>query len=231
MFLFNIGYQLLIIKINYDLQITGFLDLPALSQDHHPLPAPVSRKPRKVFAFADDCTVLLVLNRENLIKIKTFLSEFAKISGLECNIEKSFIMPVGSIPNPPTNDYNDLGFRYEEEVTILGMIIKGNCNDYEENETNIIRKITRECNKWQRFNLSLPGRINIAKTMLYSQLNYWGCFLPVSANLINAAENLIVNFVRGNIKITERRVFRLWNMVVWAFSELNRSSQRNVVPG
>jgi Reverse transcriptase (RNA-dependent DNA polymerase) len=206
-FLFNIGYQLLIIKINYDLQITGFQDLPDLSQDHHPLPAPVSRKPHKVFAFADDCTVFLVLNRENLIKIKSFLSEFAKISGLECNIEKSFIMPVGSIPNPQTVDYNDLGFQFVEEVTILGMIIKGNCDNYDENETNIIRKISRECNKWQRFNLSLPGRINIAKTMMYSQLNYLGCFLPVSATLINAAENLTVNFVRGNLRIAEKRVF------------------------
>jgi Reverse transcriptase (RNA-dependent DNA polymerase) len=206
-FLFNIGYQLLIIKLNYDLQITGFLDLPALSQDHQPLPAQVSRKPRRVFAFADDCTVLVVLNKDNLIKIKSFLSEFAKISGLECNIEKSFIMPVGSIPNPPLADYNDLGFRFVEEVTILGMILKGNCDNYDKNEANIIRKISRECNKWLRFNLSLPGRITVAKTMMYSQLNYLGCFLPVSANLINTAENLIVNYVSGNLKIAEKRVF------------------------
>jgi Reverse transcriptase (RNA-dependent DNA polymerase) len=80
-FLFNIGYQLLIIKLNYDLQITGFLDLPALSQHHRHLPELVSKKQRKVFAFADDCTVLLILNRENLIRIKKILSELAKISG------------------------------------------------------------------------------------------------------------------------------------------------------
>jgi hypothetical protein len=64
-----------------------------------------------------------------------------------------------------------------------------------------------ECNKWQSFNLSLPGRINIAKTMLYSQLNYLGCFLPVSENFISTAENLITGFVRGNLRTAEKRVF------------------------
>jgi hypothetical protein len=120
-------------------------------------------------------------------------------------------MPVGNT-DTRLNKFEDLGFRFVNELTILGMIIKGNCENYAENEANIINKIVHECNKWQRFNLSLPGRINIAKTMLYSQLNYLGCFLLVSANLISTAENLITNFVRWNLRTAEKRFFDELNL-------------------
>jgi hypothetical protein len=178
-FLFNIGYQLLILKLNFDLQIAGFLELPNLSRDHPNLPESVSKKPRKVFAFADDCTTLVILNRENLIRIKQILTDFEAISGLGCNIEKSFLMPVGSIPES-LNELTDLGFTFATKLTILGAELIGNCENFNSNENKILEKIQKECNKWARFNLSLPGRINIAKTMMYSQLNYLGCFLTVT---------------------------------------------------
>jgi hypothetical protein len=59
-----------------------------------------------------------------------------------------------------------------------------------------------------RFNLSFPGRINIAKTMLYSQINYLGCFLPVPLNLITTWENLITGFVKGKLNIARNRLFK-----------------------
>ena len=37
---------------------------------------------------------------------------------------------------------------------------------------------------WERFNLSLPGRLTIMKTSLISQLNYVGCFLPALAEVL-----------------------------------------------
>jgi hypothetical protein len=85
------------------LQIQGYLDIPERfvsnpeGGEQHPgpkLPPAVSRKTRKVFAFADDCNALIMLTRGNLDLLKKFLSDFEKISGLECNIEKSFLMPL-----------------------------------------------------------------------------------------------------------------------------------------
>jgi hypothetical protein len=60
---------------------------------------------------------------------------------------------------------------------------------------------------WTRFNLSLPGRIDIAKTMIYSQLNYIGCFLPLSDELIANVQNQIIDYVKGPLRIAEKRVF------------------------
>ena len=44
----------------------------------------------------------------------------------------------------------------------------------------MIEKINSAVNRWARFNLSLPGRINIPKSMLYSQVNYLGSVLDLN---------------------------------------------------
>jgi Reverse transcriptase (RNA-dependent DNA polymerase) len=63
-FLFNIGYQILLLKINNDLQIDSFIDVPVVPPGLPAIPATVSRLPRRVFAFADDCNVLTLLNKK-----------------------------------------------------------------------------------------------------------------------------------------------------------------------
>jgi hypothetical protein len=55
--------------------------------------------------------------------------------------------------------------------------------------------------------LSLPGRINIAKTMLYSQINYLGCVLPIPEQTALVLENLIENFVTGTLRIAKKRLY------------------------
>jgi hypothetical protein len=46
--------------------------------------------------------------------------------------------------------------------------------EFTEVYNEIEEKVQKQVNIWARFNLSLSGRINIAKTMMYSQLNYAG---------------------------------------------------------
>jgi hypothetical protein len=70
-----------------------------------------------------------------------------------------------------------------------------------------VEKVQTQINIWSRFNLSLSGRINIAKTMMYSQLNYNGCFLPLELNKLTNLEEKIVRFVTGKLRIAQERVF------------------------
>ncbi len=78
--------------------------------------------------------------------------------------------------------------------------------NYDASIDNKELSISGQIRFWTRFNLSLPGRINVSKTFMYSQLNYLGCFLPISEEKIAVFENLIENFVRGPLNISKERM-------------------------
>jgi len=180
-YIFNIGYQILLFKLNFDLQIEGILEPPAVPPDIN-LPAQYTPEEtvrilsRKAFAFADDANLLTNLNRDSLHRVKMILEIFGRLSGLECNVEKTTVMCINS--NAP-DFVKDLGFTAVNSVTILGLEIEGVSGVFNNSFEKICTKIQKNISVWKRFNLSLPGRICIAKTMLYSQINYLGCFLEI----------------------------------------------------
>ena len=70
----------------------------------------------------------------------------------------------------------------------------------------MIEKINSAVNRWARFNLSLPGRINIAKSMLYSQVNYLGSVLDLNDSHTDRISKPIEQFVSGNLRIAKSTV-------------------------
>jgi hypothetical protein len=133
--------------------------------------------------------MLIKFNYENLFRVKCILEEFGNLSGLICNVEKTMILPIGDIDQIDPRIAN-LGFSIVDNLTILGLKIDkmGTTND---NYLDILSKIKKQISIWRPFNLSLPGRINIA-------INYLGCFLPMSDEVLADNDNTIVDFVKGN---------------------------------
>ena len=203
-YIFILCYQILLFRIEYDQQIVGIVDAPT----HPPLPpdSEVRKYSKKIFAYADDANLLLKLEVGTFRALIAALEEYKKMSGLECNIDKTMVMQVGD-KSAPDAEILDLGFSFVTRVTILGTIIINDTGNQDDNATAIRDKIKNQVRYWSRFNLSLPGRILIAKTMLYSQINYMGCFLPLSKDHITPLEHIIEHFVRGNLKISFERVF------------------------
>jgi hypothetical protein len=70
------------------------------------------------------------------------------------------------------------------------------------------KKKKKQVSHWSRFNLSLPVRITVAKTMLYSQINYLGCFLPIPDIMLEKYNTVIDNFVSGKLNIAKNRFSR-----------------------
>jgi len=162
---------------------------------------------KKIFAYADDGTLLLKLEYNTLNRVKNILSDFANISGLKCNIDKTFLMQIGSMDEIDPNILG-LGFGITNEITVLGMKFCGGNGDFiTVNADKMIEKIQKQVTFWERFNLSLPGRINVAKSLMYSQLNYLGCFLPVSEEKTTEINEIIGTFVKGNLRISKKRIF------------------------
>jgi len=211
-FLFNLGYQLLLFKLEFTLQIEGTLreTVDRLSNfngaghlDIRINNAEVRNPDPKAVAMADDCTLLVRLELNNLQRIINVIREFESISGLGCNLEKTSLMQVGS-NDPIPQEIIDLGLTITDEIVLLGAKIKNQGVCFDSNGTLILEKIRKQVNFWKRFNLSLPGRINVAKTFLYSQVNYLGCFLPFKAAELNLMSKEIVTtcknpFLMNNI--------------------------------
>jgi hypothetical protein len=204
-YIFNIGFQILLLRLTFDLQIDGVVEFPTVPGDIPPLPPTVGTYTRKVSAFADDASVIVKYTYENLLHIKNVLEDFGNLSGLVCNVEKTVILPIGN--NVIIDDrIATLGFQPADKLTILGLEIN-NMGFTEKNFDNIVQKIRSQVGAWRPYNLSLPGRINIAKTMLYSQINYLGCFLPMPVETIRIIDGLITDYVKGNLNIAKRRLY------------------------
>ena len=203
-YIFILCYQILLFRIEYDPQIVGAVDLPEPPNLHAELQ--VKKFATKIFAYADDANLLLKLEVQTLKNLITVLDSYKLLSGLECNIEKTAIMQVGDKTRPDP-DIMALGFSFIDRLTILGTVIVNDTLDQEENVKAIKDKVRTQVRYWSRFNLSLPGRISVAKTMMYSQLNYLGCFLPLDKDQVTTIEHIIESFVKGNLRISSERVF------------------------
>jgi exonuclease III len=204
-FLFNLGYQILLFKLEFDLQIAGLTERVELGPDFPPLPLHAQQVPPKVYAMADDATVLVRMERDSLLRIRNILADFELISGLACNVDKTTLMQFGS-NEPVPAAIREIGFDIKTELTLLGLKIQNNCSSYSASKDMIEEKIRNQINFWSRFELSLPGRVSISKTFMYSQLNYLGCFLPMERIRINNIENLIEGYVRGPLNISKARM-------------------------
>jgi len=151
---------------------------------------------------------VLKLCAENLLRVTEILNAFSTISGLKCNIEKTHLMQIGS-EEEINNSISDVGFAITNEITVLGMVLCNNVPEMFARNLNIIRdKVVKQIDFWRRFNLSLPGRINVAKSLIYSQLNYLGCFMPTRKDFCSGIDDMICNFVRGNMNIGKKRFFQ-----------------------
>jgi hypothetical protein len=143
------------------------------------------RKTQKVEAFADDNSVMGKNTPEALPAIKEILADFSIRSGLKCNVDKSKIMFVGMGNADPEQS---CGFEISSKLSILGFEITKNFADISDNFDSIIEKIRNSCHFWQRFRLTLPGRINVAKCLMLSQLAYVGSVVMPEPEQIDAIQ-------------------------------------------
>jgi hypothetical protein len=115
---------------------------------------------RRNSAFADDTTGAFLRTAENLSLVKNILYEFGQVSGLETNIEKTSLMPVGLLTENLEPEIIALGFDIVSEIKCLGMTINNRSSLLENHFDEKILKVRQLIGSWSRFNLSLPGRQN-----------------------------------------------------------------------
>jgi len=203
-FIFNLCYQILIFKIQYDERVLSPFE-NRVHRDQANEANQASTIP-KVVAMADDANCILKMCVQTLKLVKEILENYRLMSGFECNIDKTVLLPIGQI-RPLSREIIELGFSVQEKITVVGMQISNNMTDFDTEVQRMEQKMSRIVREFSRFNLSLPGRINVAKTFLYSQINYLGSFLPLSKEQCNRLNMVIANFVAGKLNISHKRIF------------------------
>jgi hypothetical protein len=156
----------------------------------------------KVEGFADDTNAMGEAKRESLHGIKLFLTDFARVSGLKVNFDKCILMVVGTGGTVPDYFY-ETGFRVDNKATILGMTIYTDLTLLTENFNVTIEQLLHLRNYWSQFNLSLPGRLAIAKTLMLSRLGYLGSIISPTEMQI---KNIVYGFVKGKLNVSQQRI-------------------------
>jgi hypothetical protein len=157
-----------------------------------------------VESFADDATVMAKLTLLAVQTVTEILNSFGWLSGLKCNVDKSQIMIVGTNTVPEYVD--QFGFVVATNLKILGFDITKNAADLEQIISKATDKIKNIIRFWNRFRLSLVGRINVAKTLLISQLNYFVSIIPVPEAILQEISHVINNFIKGSLKINREAI-------------------------
>ncbi len=195
---FNFGEQILIFKIELDPAINGIWKNQQIPQQITNVDATNNFfmyesgwETSKNESLADDNTTLMLLEESNLSALRKFLDNFGNMSGLRCNYDKTMVMPTGTSLPVLKNMH---GFTLSNKITLLGLEITKNFETSSCAFEKIKEKIVNIILFWDRFRLSMTGRISIIKTLLIPQLNYLGCILSPDPAMLTEIQSIIDNF-------------------------------------
>jgi hypothetical protein len=218
------GQQIVIFKIELCPEIKSVYQhhfisrpfLPAAIEHHFEAPPPRDMndvkyrsesgfETSKCDGFADDNTSGTVCEFESLNALKKVLEDFSAFSGLKCNNEKTVLMQVGR--KIPLNDsILNLGFNISNSIHILGMTIDSDLNNLDANFESTVSGLKKTVDFWERYFLTLPGRINVIKGLLISQITYLGCFIMPSAAKLTAMQNILDKYAVGKMNFSKQRI-------------------------
>ena len=94
------------------------------------------------------------------------MKHFARISGLQCNLEKTAVIPIGGNYDISDKLCPELALSLENKFTLLGFQIDSRLQLLNENYEKYFKKVHEISRRWARYRLSLKGRTTSAKAIL-----------------------------------------------------------------
>jgi hypothetical protein len=149
------------------------------------------RSTDKADSFADDNSTATLATADSLGSLKNFVDEFAIFSGLHSNAEKTTLLQIGNVAQLPDNVLA-LGFNVVNQVTLLGLSVDNNLSCLTLHFDTVIRKIENIIEYWDRFHLSLAGRISVCKTFMLAQIGFIGSIITPTQAQFKKMQELIV---------------------------------------
>ena len=124
-----------------------------------------ARMESRAETYADDTTIIIKRTEANLRNLVNIIQNFAKVSGLQANLDKTSVTPLGDNFSIAAEDQicKDLKLKWVTEFTLLGITFDSRLQNLYQNFEIKILKVESMIEKWKRRNLTLRGRVAIAK--------------------------------------------------------------------
>jgi len=100
-------------------------------------------------------------------------------------------MRIGDLSGEVSEEITNLGFPLTNEITVLGFVLQNQGDMVARNYEKVREKIFNIIRFWERFNLSLPGKIAIYKALLLPQINFIATVLSPSTKIF-ITKNLLL---------------------------------------
>ena len=159
------------------------------------------KQEHKISLYADDTTLFLKANEENIRICMRILKEFELVSGLKVNKEKTKVVKIGGWGDNRIILCKDLKLDWTQEFTALG--ITYNINNFN-NIANLnielkILDIQKQINLWNARNLTPYGKIIIIKSLLISKITHILLSLPTpNTDVLDKLEVIFKRFLWGD---------------------------------
>jgi hypothetical protein len=117
-------------------------------------------------------------------------------------------MRIGNLDGKVSNEIKELGFTFVDEMVLLGFKLSNNGNMLALNFDPVVEKIRSSILYWERFYLSIPGKIAVYKCLLLSQISYKASILMPNLDTVRLLSSLMENFVTNGITFARDRIYR-----------------------
>ena len=209
--LYNFAAQILLFKIELSDGIRRVVPNPMLPglvkpSDHHLCES--NKETGKCDCFADDNSTITMFDFRDLNCLKNILLDFKKISGLSTNIEKSAILRIGNTQGDTPPEITSLGFKISTEIELLGFTVSNDDICTHRNFERVLEKVKSITRFWDRFNLTLSGKLNVYKSLLLSQLTYKATILMPDKNFIDNFNEIAEKFVLKGLSVAKNRLYK-----------------------
>ena len=187
-YIFNICVEILLLKITKTKLISGIK---------------IANVESKAECYADDTTILILRTEQNLRNLVKIIQDFAKISGLHANLEKTSVTPAGSCFSIAEEDQicQDLKLNWKNSFTLLGVKIDSRLEKIDTNYEEKIIKAQSIIGNWRARPMTIHGRLTIAKTLILSQFTYIATILDLPSTAITERiQNLMNKFITNPMK-------------------------------
>ena len=114
----------------------------------------------------------------NIIFKPRYFAEFSKISGIECNIEKTKVVPIGDF-DKENKIGHDIKLVWEDDFTLLGFYINNKLENLKQNLWVINTRVKNLINRWKLYYLTIHGRFTVVKSILLAQYTYVGSIMDI----------------------------------------------------